>query len=108
MSLSKTVFVSLAISISLGSITWIGCGTNGNTSKVMESEQADQPLAIADAINKTCPRSGKPIVDNSLAEYRGYTVGFCNQHCRDDFASDIAAAEKDRAFFDRVISELKK
>jgi len=62
-------------------------------------------LALADAINTRCPRSGKPIVASSLAIYRGYTVGFCNQHCRDDFAANIEQRPNDRKFFDDAISK---
>ncbi|MEM9090041.1 MAG: YHS domain-containing protein, partial [Cyanobacteria bacterium P01_F01_bin.53] len=41
-----------------------------------------------EAINKFCPRSGKPIENDSLTEYRGHIVGFCNPGCRDDFAQN--------------------
>ncbi|WP_026972073.1 hypothetical protein [Aliagarivorans marinus] len=58
------------------------------------------------AINKYCPRSGKPVSENSLTEYRGLTVGFCNPGCRDDFARDPNASAKDCAYFDVLIKEL--
>ena len=35
-------------------------------------------LRIEDAVNDTCPWSGKPISADSLTLYRGFTVGFCN------------------------------
>ena len=57
------------------------------------------------AINKFCPRSGKPVVDTSLTEYRGYTVGFCNPGCRDDFAANVSERPDDRRYFDVVIKE---
>ena len=57
---------------------------------------------MADPINTTCPRSGKPVVANSLTMYRGMTVGFCNQQCRDDFASNVDERPDDRKFFDEV------
>ena len=60
---------------------------------------------MTQAINKYCPRSGKPVVDDSLTEYRGQTVGFCNPGCRDDFAQDIAASKSDRKYFDVIIKE---
>ena len=60
---------------------------------------------MSKAINKYCPRSGEPVVDDSLTEYRGHTVGFCNPGCRDDFASDGSRSEKDRQYFDVVIKE---
>jgi len=63
------------------------------------------PLALDEAINETCPRSGDPIVADSLTEYRGVVVGFCNTHCRDDFAADPEASPEDREFFDGLIAE---
>ncbi|MGV6830524.1 MAG: YHS domain-containing protein [bacterium] len=57
------------------------------------------------AINKFCPRSGKPVSDDSLTNYRGFVVGFCNPGCRDDFASNIAGNPKDSNYFDVVIKE---
>ena len=57
------------------------------------------------AINKFCPRSGKPVVDDSLTDYRGYVVGFCNPGCRDDFASDISKSPNDAHYFDVIIKE---
>ena len=49
-----------------------------------------------DAVNETCPWSGKPIEDDSLTLYRGAVVGFCNPGCRDKFETATAA-------FDRAI-----
>jgi len=55
-------------------------------------------LRIEDAINETCPWSGKPIAADSLTRYRGEVVGFCNPECRDKFEAAIqhfeAALEK--------------
>lgn len=48
------------------------------------------------SINKYCPRSGKPIESDSLTQYRGFTVGFCNTGCRDDFAENIEDRVRDR------------
>ena len=45
----------------------------------------------ARAVNQICPFSGRGIVANGLAEWRGKIVGFCNPGCRDTFAQ---AAEK--------------
>ena len=42
-------------------------------------------LRIEDAVNETCPWSGKPIAADSLTFYRGHVVGFCNPGCRDKF-----------------------
>lgn len=46
-------------------------------------------LEIADAINETCPWSGKPVSADSLTVYRGATVGFCNPDCRDKFEKAV-------------------
>ncbi len=46
-------------------------------------------LDIAEAINDTCPWSGKPISKDSLTLYRGAVVGFCNTGCRDKFARAV-------------------
>ena len=62
-------------------------------------------LTLEDCINETCPRSGKPVVASSLATYRGFTVGFCNQHCRDDFAANVEERPRDRAFFDEILAQ---
>ena len=42
-------------------------------------------LRIEDCINDVCPWSGKPVSPDSLTEYRGKVVGFCNPGCRDKF-----------------------
>ncbi len=60
------------------------------------------------AINKYCPRSGKPIAENSLAEYRQYVVGFCNPGCRDDFLKNPRNSPKDCNYFDILIKENQK
>ncbi len=44
---------------------------------------------IADAINEICPWSGKPVQSDSLTEYDGNVVGFCNPGCRDKFDSAV-------------------
>lgn len=59
----------------------------------------------ADPINRYCPRSGKPVRADSLTAYRGLQVGFCNPHCRDDFAGDPARCNDDRRYFDALIRE---
>jgi hypothetical protein len=46
-------------------------------------------LKIEDAINTTCPWSGKPISPDSLTRYRGQVVGFCNTGCRDKFEKAV-------------------
>ena len=59
-------------------------------------------LNIEDAVNDTCPWSGKPVSADSLTLYRGHVVGFCNPGCRDKFetatrAFDAAIPEGDAA-----------
>lgn len=56
-------------------------------------------------INNYCPRSGKPVKDDSLTEYRGYTVGFCNPGCSSDFAKNIQDCLSDTRYFDVLIKE---
>jgi hypothetical protein len=51
-------------------------------------------LSIAEAINETCPWSGKPIAEDSLTLYRGQVVGFCNPGCRDKFAAAVEHFER--------------
>ena len=55
---------------------------------------ADTPLKIEDAVNETCPWSGKPIAPDSLTTYRDAVVGFCNPGCRDKFEAAIKHFEK--------------
>ena len=50
-------------------------------------------LSLGDAVNETCPWSGKPISEDSLTVYKGKTVGFCNPGCRDKFATAVAHFE---------------
>lgn len=56
---------------------------------------SSERLNIADAINETCPWSGKPISADALTLYNGAVVGFCNPECRDKFARAIQAFEAD-------------
>jgi len=51
-------------------------------------------LKIEDAVNETCPWSGKPIAADSLTVYRGAVVGFCNPGCRDKFAKAVEHFEQ--------------
>lgn len=54
----------------------------------------DTDLRIEDAINETCPWSGKPIAADALTLYGGAVVGFCNTDCRDKFARAVLAFEE--------------
>ncbi len=40
------------------------------------------------SINTHCPNSGKPVPENSITEYKGKKIGFCNPGCRDTFAAN--------------------
>ncbi|MCK0197345.1 glutathione S-transferase [Ancylobacter sp. 6x-1] len=51
-------------------------------------------LSLADAVNESCPWSGKPISADSLTLYRGVVVGFCNPGCRDKFAAAVEHFER--------------
>ena len=46
-------------------------------------------LRIEDAVNQTCPWSGKPVSADALTLYEGATVGFCNPGCRDKFEAAV-------------------
>ena len=50
----------------------------------------DRSLRAEDAVNETCPWSGKPIANDSLTMYRGRVVGFCNTGCRDKFERAVS------------------
>jgi hypothetical protein len=50
---------------------------------------AGNELKIEDAVNETCPWSGKPIAADSLTRYQGAVVGFCNPGCRDKFEQAV-------------------
>ena len=58
----------------------------------------------AQSINSHCPRSGKVVSSDSLTNYRGVSVGFCNTGCRDSFSADPASCVMDRLYFDRLIA----
>ena len=57
------------------------------------------------SINKYCPRSGELVELDSLTEYKGFTVGFCNPGCRDDFTDNINENSNDTMYFDVLIKE---
>src|SRR6185312_16168085 len=44
---------------------------------------------IEEAVNQTCPWSGKPVSADALTRYEGATVGFCNPGCRDKFETAV-------------------
>jgi hypothetical protein len=55
---------------------------------------SNDTLRIEDAVNETCPWSGKPIAADSLTTYRGAVVGFSNPACRDKFEAAVKSFEK--------------
>ncbi len=56
---------------------------------------------LAECVNDRCPWSGEPVRADSLTEYRGHVVGFCNAGCRDKF-------ERALGEFERLLSEKTK
>ena len=46
-------------------------------------------LDIADCVNEICPWSGDPVSADSLIEFDGHVVGFCNPGCRDKFEAAV-------------------
>lgn len=46
---------------------------------------------LEEAVNETCPWSGKPVRADSLTFHRGAVVGFCNPGCRDKFETAVRA-----------------
>lgn len=54
-------------------------------------------LRIDDCINEICPWSGKPVRADSLTEYEGRVVGFCNPGCRDKFDTALRHFEEAKA-----------
>ena len=55
-------------------------------------------LSLDDCVNDICPWSGDPVEADSLTEYKGKVVGFCNTGCRDKF-------EKAASMFDAAIQD---
>jgi hypothetical protein len=53
-------------------------------------------LKVSDCINETCPWSGKPVLADSLTQYNGRVVGFCNTGCRDKFETALSHFKEPR------------
>lgn len=60
-----------------------------NPKQVFSEKDRMTDLDIADCINETCPWSGEPVQADSLTEYNGQVVGFCNPGCRDKFDAAV-------------------
>ena len=58
-----------------------------------DQQTLQHELHIEDAINETCPWSGKPISADSLTLYNGAVVGVCNPDCRDKLAKAVRSFE---------------
>ena len=65
-------------------------------------------LRIEDAINETCPWSGKPVSADSLTTYNGHVVGFCNTGCRDKFEKASKDYKKAWEHVHHALKEAKK
>jgi YHS domain-containing protein len=70
--------------------------SHDNTPSTPEGVLRDN-LDITDCINEMCPWSGKPVQADSLTEYDGNVVGFCNPGCRDQFESAVRHFEQAKA-----------
>ena len=46
-------------------------------------------LKLEDCVNDACPWSGKPVQADSLTEYKGRVVGFCNPGCTEKFETAV-------------------
>ena len=49
---------------------------------------------IESCVNTHCPWSGRPVQADSLTEYKGQVVGFCNSGCRDKFEQAVGKFEE--------------
>jgi hypothetical protein len=76
-----------------GNDPWQGSGRPAWEQRPMNSSEPRPSLRLENAINTSCPWSGKPIQPDSLTTYRGAVVGFCNPGCRDKFAAAQNAFE---------------
>jgi hypothetical protein len=63
-------------------------------------------LRLEDAVNETCPWSGKPIAADSLTLYKEAVVGFCNPGCRDKF--EVAVKHFEAALAERDVPLLAR
>jgi hypothetical protein len=50
-------------------------------------------LRLEEAVNGTCPWSGKPVQADALTRYKGWVVGFCTPGCRDKSAKAVSHFE---------------
>lgn len=59
-------------------------------------------LDIVDCVNQACPWSGELVQADSLTEFEGHVVGFCNPGCRDKFETAIRHFAAEISQFARV------
>jgi hypothetical protein len=71
----------------------------GSSPTMARNGMVETPLDIENAVNETCPWSGKPIAADSLTIYREAVVGFGSPDLRDRFEAAIK-------HFDKAIDEL--
>jgi mannose-6-phosphate isomerase-like protein (cupin superfamily) len=62
-------------------------------------------MATRKSINRNCPFSGMPVEADSLTEFEGHVVGFCNPGCRDKFAADPSSHPEAVGYFNALMSE---
>ena len=84
-------------------LTMLGCSPFEPTDQSNQPSRHQGTKVSQSPINENCPRSGRPVSPDSLTDYRGKIVGFCNPGCRDDFEKNPEAYPEDRAFFDKLI-----
>ena len=56
----------------------------------MELGSTKSDTGLTTCLNTHCPWSGKPVQTDSLGEYKGRVIGFCNPGCRDKFERAVA------------------
>ena len=67
---------------------------DGQSCDIGTEKSTTQLLDIADCINEICPWSGDPVQADSLTEFDGHVVGFCNPGCRDKFERAVQYFEE--------------
>lgn len=71
-----------------------GQGLHGQSCDMRTEKSTMQSLDIADCINEACPWPGESLQADSLTEYDGHVVGFCNPGCRDKFERAVRHFEE--------------
>ena len=71
-----------------------GQGAHGQSCDTRIRKRTMESLDMADCINEICPWSGEPVQADSLTEFDGHVVGFCNPGCRDKFERAVQHFEE--------------